>query len=278
MVRSVKQVLGMAMVSLFTFVPFLNVSALTEYTLTDWNTDGYGSATAVSENITNIKGNETATEGMFYGPFSKKSNAKLADGITEEVYIELNQDTMADREFFELTMSLDDTSENYVTEGVIMTQKVGDEYVLTAGWAPEFKATITEDGVYTYRYSASLDEEGNTIFEFTILKWDEVIGTTGQINMGKTNADNIRSIWFCNVNVTNGINVYTTLPEKPAEEIPVEPVEPTEPSEEVTTPNNDTTVEEENPNTSDSIVLTIGMLVTSLTLVGFGIKALKKRA
>lgn len=274
--RNVKKILGMAMVGLFAFVPFLNVSALTPYALEDWNTEGYGSATAVSENITNIKGNETATEGMFYGPFSKKSNAKIADGITEEVYVELNQDTMADREFFELTMSLDDTLENYVTEGVVMTQKVGDEYVLTAGWAPEFKVTITEDGVYTYRYSASLDEEGNTIFEFTILKWDEVIGTTGPINMGKTNADNIRSIWFCNVNVANGINVYTTLPEKPSEEIPVEPVEPTEPSDEVTTPDN--TIEEQNPETSDNIVLTIGMLVTSLTLVGFGVRAIKKRA
>ena len=261
MVRSVKKVLGMAMVSLFTFVPFLNVSALTEYNLTDWNTEGFGSATAVKENITNIKGNETATGGMFYGPVSKKSNAKLADGIIEEVYIELNQDTMADRELFELTMSLDDTLENYVTEGVVMTQKVGNEYILTAGWAPEFKATITDDGVYTYRYGASLDEKGNTIFEFTILKGDTVIGTTGQINMGKTNADNIRSIWFCNVQVANGINVYTTLPEKPSEEIPVEPVEP---SEEVTTP--------------DSIVLTIGMLVTSLTLIGFGVRAIKKRA
>ena len=274
----VKNVLGMAMVSLFAFVPFLNVSALTPYTLEDWNTEGYGSATAVSDNITNIKGNETATEGMFYGPVSKKSNAKLVDGITAEVYIELNQDTMANSELFELTMSLDDTSENYVTEGVVMTQKVGDEYVLTAGWAPEFKATITEDGVYTYRYSASLDEEGNTIFEFTVLKWDEVIGTTGQINMGKTAADNIRSIWFCNVQVANGINVYTTLPEKPSEEIPVEPVEPTEPSEEVTTPDSESTIEEQNPETSDSIILTVGMLVTSLTLVGFGIRAIKKRA
>ena len=274
----VKNVLGMAMVSLFAFVPFLNVSALTPYTLEDWNTEGYGSATAVSDNITNIKGNETATEGMFYGPVSKKSNAKLVDGITEEVYIELNQDTMANSELFELTMSLDDTSENYVTEGVVMTQKVGDEYVLTAGWAPEFKATITEDGVYTYRYSASLDEEGNTIFEFTVLKWDEVIASTTKIDMGETNAVSTGYMWFGSITATNGINVYTTLPEKPSEEIPVEPVEPTEPSEEVTTPDSESTIEEQNPETSDSIILTVGMLVTSLTLVGLGVRAIKKRA
>ena len=68
----VKNVLGMAMVSLFTFVPFLNVSALTPYKLEDWNTEGYGSATAVSDNITNIKGNETATEGCFMVHLLKK--------------------------------------------------------------------------------------------------------------------------------------------------------------------------------------------------------------
>lgn len=271
MVRSAKKVLGMAMVSLFAFVPFLNVSALTPYTLEDWNTEGYGSATAVSDNITNIKGNETTTEGMFYGPFIKKNNTKISNNIIEGINIELNQDTMTNGEFFELTMSLDDVDENYVTEEVVMTQKVNDEYVLTAGWAPEFKATISEDGVYTYGYRASLDEEGNTIFQFSILKDYDVIATTGEINMGKTNADNIRSIWFCNVNVANGINVYTILPEKPVEpEIPVNPVEPETPTDEVSN--------EENPETSDNIVLTVGMLVASLTLVGFGVRAIKKRA
>ena len=77
-------------------------------------------------------------------------------------------------------------------------------------------------------------------------------------------------------------NSYTVLDDggtivEPVEPVaPVEPVEPTEPSEEVTTP--DSTIEEQNPETSDSIVLTIGMLVTSLTLVGFGVRAIKKRA
>lgn len=274
----VKNVLGMAIVGLSAFVPFLNVSAQTEWILEDWTTaDGYGSVSLVDENITTIKGSEIQdADGMFHGPYSKKSTAKIADGITEEVYIELNKENMTHGELFELSMALNNAEGNNETEAVVMTQKVGDEYVLTAGWAPEFKATISEDGVYTYRYNASLDEEGNTIFEFTILKWDEVIGTTGKINMGATKADSVRYMWFCNVQTANGVNVYTTLPEKPSEEIPVEPVEPTEPSDDVTTPDN--TVEEQNPETSDNIVLTIGMLVTSLTLVGFGVRAIKKRA
>ncbi len=277
--RSAKKVLGMAMVSLFAFVPFLNVSAQTEWTLKDWETENgdYGSVTAVDDNITNIKGSDTATEGMFLGPYSMKSEAKLADGITEDVYIELNKDSMANGELFGLTMSLNDASDSYVTELLVDTQKVNDGYLVTVGLDPDFSYTISEDGVYTYRYTATL-EDGKTYLQFSILKWDEVIASTTKIDMGETTAVSAGYMWFCSITAANGINVYTTLPEKPSEEIPVEPVEPTEPSEEVTTPDSESTIEEQNPETSDSIILTVGMLVTSLTLVGFGIKALKKRA
>ena len=272
--RSAKKVLGMAMVSLFAFVPFLNVSAQTEWTLKDWETENgdYGSVTAVDDNITNIKGSDTATEGMFLGPYSMKSEAKLADGITEDVYIELNKDSMANGELFGLTMSLNDASDSYVTELLVDTQKVNDGYLVTVGLDPDFSYTISEDGVYTYRYTATL-EDGKTYLQFSILKWDEVIVSTTKIDMGETTAVSAGYMWFCSITAANGINVYTTLPEKPSEEIPVEPVEPTEPSEEVTTPDSESTIEEQNPETSDSIILTVGMLVTSLTLVGFGIKA-----
>ena len=265
------------MVSLFAFVPFLNVSAQTEWTLEDWETENgdYGSVTAVDDNITNIKGSDTATEGMFLGPYSMKSEAKLADGITEDVYIELNKDSMANGELFGLTMSLNDASDSYVTELLVDTQKVNDGYLVTVGLDPDFSYTISEDGVYTYRYTATL-EDGKTYLQFSILKWDEVIASTTKIDMGETSAVSTGYMWFCSITAANGVNVYTTLPEKPSEEIPVEPVEPTEPTEEVTA--SDSTVEEQNPETYDSIILTVVMLITSLTLVGFGVKAIKKRA
>lgn len=204
-----------------------------------------------------------------------KSDAKLVDGITEDVYIELNKDNMTHGELFALTMSLNDESDSYVTELLVQTQKVNDDYLITVGLDPNFSATISEDGVYTYRYTATL-ENGKTYLQFSILKWDEVIASTTKIDMGETNAVSTGYMWFGSITATNGINVYTTLPEKPTEEIPVEPVEPTEPSEEVTTP--DTNVEAQNPETSDSIVLTIGILVASFALAGFCIRSLKKRA
>ena len=276
--RNVKKILGMAMVSLFAFVPFLNVFAQTEWTLEDWETENgdYGSVTAVDDNITNIKGSGYENEpGMSYGPYSMKSDAKLADGITEDVYIELNKDNMTHGELFALTMSLNDESDSYVTELLVQTQKDNDDYLVTVGLDPNFSATISEDGVYTYRYTATL-EDGKTYLQFSILKWDEVIASTTKIDMGETNAVSAGYMWFGSITAAKGINVYTTLPEKPTEEIPVEPVEPTEPGDKATT--SDSTVEEQNPETSDSIVLTVGMLVTSLTLVGFGIRAIKKRA
>lgn len=276
----VKNVLGMAMVSLFALIPILNVEAKTDFMASDWiidGGDGRGSVTAVDNNITNIKGDETeSSPGMYYGPYSESSTDTLEDGtITEEVYIELNENSMTHGELFALTMSLNDADKNYVTELLVNTQKVNDEYLITVGLDPDFSATISEDGVYTYRYTATL-KDGKTYLQFSVLKWDEVIASTKEIDMGETTAESVRRLWFCGITAENGINVYTTLPEKSSEEIPVEPIEPTEPSDEVTTPDN--TVEEQNPETSDNIVLTIGMLVTSLTLVGFGVRAIKKRA
>ena len=132
--RNVKKILGMAMVGLFAFIPFLNVSAQTEWILEDWETENgdYGSVTVVNDNITNIKGSGYENEpGMYYGPYSMKSDAKLVDGITEDVYIELNKDNMTHGELFALTMSLNDESDSYVTELLVQTQKVNDDYLIT---------------------------------------------------------------------------------------------------------------------------------------------------
>lgn len=276
--KSLKKILGILMVSLFAFVPFLNVSAQTEWALEDWETENgdYGSVDAVDDNITNIKGSGYQNEpGMFYGPYSMNSNAKLADGITEDVYIELKKDNMTHGELFALTMSLNDESDSYVTELLVQTQKVNDDYLVTVGLDPSFRATISEDGVYTYRYTATL-EDGKPYFQFSILKWDKVIASTTKIDIEKTNVVSTGYMWFASITAANGVNVYTKLPLKPSEEIPVEPVEPTEPSEDVTTPsiNNG----EENPETSDSILFTTGMLVVSLVLAGTCIGIIKKRA
>ena len=290
--KSIKKILGMAMVSLFAFVPFLNVSALTEYNYEAWQApETYGTVTKIDDNITNIKGG-TNTSG--FGPYSKVSTARLEDGITEEIYIELDPEKFEQAEHFTLGISLgadeafESTGNDYVTETNIFTQMDNGVIYVSPTFDSETRIPVTEKGVYTYQYNYYI-KDGSVYTNFKLLLWDKVIGESKEANMDEVplvtnetinpvveNATKVRTVLFNNMAIANGVNVYTTLPEKPSEEIPVEPVEPTEPSEEVTTP--DSTIEEQNPETSDSIVLTIGMLVTSLTLVGFGVRAIKKRA
>ena len=82
-----KKKIGFAVLSITAFMFTIHsVSALTEYKYDVWYAEsGYGSKTKVDENITNLKGSETATEGMYVGPFSKAAKeVKLADDIVEE--------------------------------------------------------------------------------------------------------------------------------------------------------------------------------------------------
>jgi len=208
--------------SLFAFVimGFALVSvnaATTVYELADWKAgSGYGTATEVETYITNMTGELNTAAGMYYGPYSKKSTTKaLADGILEETHVDLNFETVEVGELFEVTLSLDDEDENYLDEAVVMTQLVEEgKFKLTAGWAPEFEAEVTEDGVYTYRWEVYVEEE-KTYVKFSLVNDGEVVETTGAIEFAKLNVEGVtvRSLWFCNIKVAEGINVYSRLPE-----------------------------------------------------------------
>lgn len=229
-----KKKMGFAVLSIAVFMFAIHsASALTEYKFDGWYAeDGYGSKTKVDENITNLKGSETATDGMYVGPFSKAAkDVKLADGITEEVHVGLDFDTIKDGEFFEASLALKTTNANggeeYVSEAVVMSQRVGDKIKLTAGWAPDFEAYVTSKGVYTYQWNMWIEEVENvkkTYVQFTLLQGESEVGTTGKIDFDTlTTADTknpiadqgdvtVKYLWFCNLNVAKGIDVYTEVP------------------------------------------------------------------
>lgn len=140
--------------------------------------------------------------------------------------------------------------------------KKRDTYVLTSGKAPEFKAEVSEDGVYTYRYHVYIEGE-NTYFEFTLLKDGEVVTTTDKVDLGVRDFETIRNIWFCNVYVKQGVNVYTNVPEKPSTEEPTTPEEPEKDPEDTKT-EEEIKDEVENPKTSDGIILTVSTLTISI--------------
>ena len=221
--------IGIALFSIATFLFAIHsASALTEYKYEGWTSgNGYGTATKVDENITNIKGNAAATGGMFVGPFSKASTAKLADGISEEVYIEIDPAKIAGGELFEVSLALKNKDNEYVSEAVVMTQNVGDKVKLTAGWAKDFEAVVTAKGIYTYHWDMYIKEvEGKekTFVKFTLLQGNREIATTEEIDfdtivtndtlnpIAEEEDVSVKYLWFCNVRVEEGVNVYTKLP------------------------------------------------------------------
>lgn len=232
--EKMKKKMGFAVLSIAAFMFAIHsASALTEYKFDGWYAEnGYGSKTKVDENITNLKGNETASGGMYVGPFSKAAkNVKLADGITEEVHVGLDFDKIKEGEYFEASLALKTTNDNneekYVSEAVVMSQRVGDKIKLTAGWAKDFEAYIQTKGVYTYQWKMWIETEENakkTYVQFTLLQGEKQIATTGKIDFDTlTTADTLNPIakqkdvtvkylWFCNINVKEGVNIYTEVP------------------------------------------------------------------
>ena len=264
---------SMVMVGLFALIPMMNVDAKTLFTATDWETDNntYGSFTKVDDNITNLKGNAIDTNGQFFGPFTHKSTAALADGITEEVNVELDPETWAQAEYITLTTSLKNQAGEYVSEAGIWAQKDGDAIYIFPSWNQTDRTIkITEKGVYTFQYNFTMDKD-KVNFNFNLKLWDDVVASINEDldNIVGPDTKNpvaeqegvvVKSIWFNNITVANGVNVYTNLPENPSEEIPVEPVNPVDPE----TPVEEVKDEVANPETSDGILLFLGLTAVGI--------------
>ena len=238
----------------FCFLFILNVKAMTVWKYEDWQAGtNYGSKTKVSSNITNLKGEKEEDEGMKKGPFNKASKAKLSDGIKEEVFVGLNKDNYENGELFELSIAINKKEANkdaeYLTEAIVMTQKSGDKFVITAGWNKENNpiATIDTDGVYTYRWEFKKDDNKIKV-RFTVLDYGKEIGATDFIELkvdDASNASDVRYLCACNIKAVYGVDIYTTLPPKPV-----------------------------NPDTSDiNVFLYVGLAIIS----GIGLFCIKKR-
>ena len=281
--KKLMKFVSLAMVGLLAIVPMVNVEAKTEFTSDGWDDDGdtYGDVTIVDDNITNLKGNVTDNGGQYFGPYNHQSTETLDNGISEEVNVELDPNAWNQGEYFTLSVSLKDNDDAYVTETGIWAQKDGDAIYVYPSWDASNKIKVTEKGVYTFQYNFTKDTDANKVyFDFNLKLWDDVIGSIENVDMddprlnasGETqtpvadHAVDVKSVWFTNIFIADGVNVYTTLPEKPTEpEIPVTPVEPETSVEEVKN-------EVENPETSDGVLIFL-----SLTVIGFAGTALAFR-
>ncbi|MEE0698988.1 MAG: hypothetical protein U0M66_00055 [Bacilli bacterium] len=220
-----KKKLGLGLLSLVAFVFCISSpKALSTYNYESWTSGaGYGQATKIDDVTTNLKGESNATGGMYIGPYSKASTAKLADGITEEVYVEIDPSKIDNGEYFEVSLALKNSSNEYVSEAVVMTQKTGNDFVISSGWAPGFSAKISNKGIYTYQWKMYVEGD-KTYVEFTLLMGKRVISTTGKIDfdtivtpdtknpIASQDDVSVKYLWFCNISIKKGINVYTELP------------------------------------------------------------------
>ncbi len=222
------------MLALITFAS--NVYATT-YTFDSFITEGgYGKKTKVNDNITNMTGILDEEFGGYVGPYSNISKEKLADGITEETYVEVNLDRFKYGNHFEVSLAIKDGGGAYISEILTMSQKVADNDVkVTVGLVPNFEAHIKESGVYTYQWKMYTKDDSVTYAVFTVLKDDIIIGSTGEFNFDaaakvkvseKENVS-VNYLWFVGIDVEGGLNVYAKLPstieqtpdpEKPAEQ------------------------------------------------------------
>ena len=283
-----KKLLSLTLCVMFVVFIFASSVYATTYNYASFTDgSGYGTKTKVDDNITNIKGEITAKDGMYVGPFSKASKAKLVDGINEKAYVEINPKELVNGELFEVSVALRNGNDEYVSEAVVTTQKINDDEVaVTAGWAPNFKAIVKENGVYTYQWEMFI-ENGKTFVKFTLLKDETALETTGKIDFDTivtadtknpiTDEDDVsvKYLWFCNVQVAKGINVYAELPkleEKPSVDDNKEEKPPVNDNkEEEKPPVNDNKEQEkdETPKTgSIDMILYTGAVVTVITLAG----------
>lgn len=214
--------LSVLCISLF-LVTVLQVKALTAWKYEDWQADDYGTKTKVSDNITNLKGEAVEDEGMKKGPYNKASKAKLSDGIKEEVHVGLDFANYEHGELFELSIAINkqeaEKDPEYLTEAVVMTQRSGDKFVLTAGWdkSNDAIATIDANGVYTYRWEYKKENDKIKV-RFTVLDYGTVLGTTDFVELNVADASkatDFRYLWACNIKANYGVDIYTTLPPKP---------------------------------------------------------------
>ena len=244
--------LGLVCILLF-FVIILPISALTTWRFEDWQ-DGndYGLKTKISSNITNLKGKKNEDEGMEIGPYNKASKAELSDGITEEVYVGLDLNHYQNSELFELSIALNQQEYKYLTEAVIMTQKIENKFVLTSSWAKDKNpiATIEKDGVYTYKWEFRQDNNKIKV-KFTVLDYGKELGTTDFVELKTDSADkatNVRYLWACNIKAKYGVDIYTTLPQISNNSI-------------------------ENPDTSDNNLLSLfGLMIAGILCLYYIIK------
>lgn len=218
-------IIAMMVVSNFAFLNVVDAqSALKKV----WTTSqGYGSAEVnPNNNITTLMGNNQPDEyNRHVGPYTKSNMETFAyDGtISFDVNVKIEPSSMAEGESFEVTAALNNSrADTYVTELRVLFKKVGNVVKVTPA-APiyAFEYDLSTSGIYTLNWiytknlttqkiecDFSIHEGDTTLMHSEISDIDIILGVIPAYE----NADAGRYLWFANIDVDAGLNVYHTLP------------------------------------------------------------------
>ncbi len=204
--------------------------------------NGFGTKEKINDNVTRMKGGTDDGDGMLEGPYSKSSTATLQEGINEETHVKVDLEKMQDNELFQVSLAVnlkEGETNDYANEEVVTIQKSGDVAYVTASGRSNYIAVIGETGIYTFRWEINKEEDGVKI-KVSVFNYETLIGTTGEMDFDSIEGPDfkelkdenpsdvsVRYLWFCNIRVEEGIDVYATLPSRISED--------TQPSTEPTT-------------------------------------------
>lgn len=276
-----KKLLGLTLCVMFIIISFAStVNAKTIYNFDSFTqTEGYGTVTKVDDNVTNLKGETSPNGGMYLGPFSKASTAKLDDGILEETYVQIDLEKLKQGNLFEVSLALKNADDQYVSEAVVTSQMDNGVVNVTAGWSKDLHAVIKESGVYTYQWKMYKDGK-DTYLQFTLLKYDEVIGRSKITDFDSITTQDtknpiadqkdvsVKYLWFCNIQVPDGVNVYAELPPKPGTPETPEP-EQSQPQPEQQPQNTQSTPQKDvTPKTGIVNMINYASIIALLSLAG----------
>ncbi len=183
----------------------------------DWVAgEGYGSVETVKDYMAVLKGDETLnSDNSHTGPYVNTKGGEIVkngSAVVDEVHVYIDPAEMVQSEKFALTSSLNNKNNEYVDELLVLFQKVNNETVrVTSNMDKSFDYSINEAGLYTLKYSyipGDLNIAGN----FSIWKDGEKVASTINIIMPNATVENTsgrRSVWFSDISVENGLEVYS---------------------------------------------------------------------
>ncbi len=196
------------------------------YEFIDWQAgEKYGSIQKVDDNILKFFGDAKIDEHQRYvGPFTKANMKSFEKNkvIDMEVHVKVDLDVMKAGELFKVTTALNDSEGEYVTELRMAfvktdkgTVKVRPDIKLTN----HFEYEITQSGIYTLRWEYVkgtnavmgrfiLKNKDVELLKGTVPNMDEIGGKKPAIEKAVVG----RYLWFNDIKVKDGLNIYKNLP------------------------------------------------------------------